>query len=89
MFKVFREVGAGHYHNGVTTAVSSGATSIIGNLSQGTTVITSGDISMKDVPVITPNADVVVPSLSFSVGSNDMGVWYVITKCYFFIHFSF
>lgn len=33
----------------------------------GTVVDTDGNIKLEDVPIVTPNGDVVVPSLSFQV----------------------
>ena len=33
----------------------------------GVVVDTEGDIRLEDVPIVTPNSDVVVPSLSFQV----------------------
>ena len=37
------------------------------SLSPGVVVDTDGDIRLEDVPIVTPNSDVVVPSLSFQV----------------------
>lgn len=71
MFSVFREVGAGRYQNGITQAMNSTASnaSIVATLRKGTTVLTTANISLMDVPIVTPNGDIVVPSLTFSIES--------------------
>ena len=35
----------------------------------GTVVDTDGNIKLEDLPIVTPNGDVVVPSLSFQVSA--------------------
>lgn len=77
MFAVFEEVSSGKYKRTVTKSSAKRKRNQIAQLTFDTdgrpeihgTIVESKDyIRLEDVPVITPNCDIVVPSLTLTVG---------------------
>jgi ATP-binding cassette subfamily D (ALD) protein 2 len=75
MFDVFGDMQRGHYvHTAAQTALKATTSkhqkSTLGSLdlmSRGTVIDTEFDIIIEDVPIITPNGDIVVTSLTFKM----------------------
>ncbi|GAB6020143.1 hypothetical protein CHUAL_002871 [Chamberlinius hualienensis] len=67
MLHVFKEVGKGNYVNGITCPSTTSPQAALKPLTDGRVIQTTGTVSLEDVPIVTPNGDVVVQSLTFSI----------------------
>ncbi|ESO89993.1 hypothetical protein LOTGIDRAFT_124414 [Lottia gigantea] len=68
MFEVFRDINQGHFSRQLVTKPKNNLTKIDGPiLSRGEVVDIDGKIYIEDLPIITPNGDIIVSSLSLQM----------------------
>src|ERR1700760_2901416 len=69
LLDVIDEVQAGHFEKNLVSSVSVEENAAV--LRNRGTIIEGNDIEFKDVPIVSPNGDVLVRALSFSVKQGD------------------
>ena len=72
MFQVFEDMKNAKYHRTMVTDKPSKMPhqKMTTDVIAGEVKITAKNMELVDVPVVTPNGDIVVPSLSFKVSGN-------------------
>ncbi|PSK40124.1 ATP-binding cassette sub-family D member 2 [Elsinoe australis] len=69
LLSVISDIQRGHFEKALVSSASTDANAAV--LAGRGTLTTGSDIQFTDVPIVSPNGDVLVPKLSFAIGPGD------------------